>query len=101
MFIYNISFTVAPAFLEEWEIWSKEYLAPKIMETKCFLSYKTLKVLTKEANQYPTYCLQFTAEGISNYTEFDSKFSSNIKQEVTDKYKDQILYFDSVLKELD
>ena len=101
MIIYNISFTVAPAFIQEWEYWSKEYLAPKIMDTNFFDSYKTLKLLTKEANEYPTYCLQFTTDSIFRYTQYDEKFNALIKKEIIEKYKDQVLYFDSILKEID
>ncbi len=100
MIIYNISFTVAPSFMQEWEVWSKEYLGPKIMETGFFDKFKTLKVLSKEANEYPVYCLQFTTDSIYRYTQYNDNASSQIKAEVSDKYKDQVLFFDSVLKEM-
>lgn len=101
MIIYNISFTIAPSFLEEWLHWSKEFLIPTIMDSKYFDNYKQLKVLTQEANQYPIYCLQFTTDSILRYTQYDTELSTIIKKQVSDKYKDQVLFFDSILKEID
>ena len=101
MIIYNISFTVAPAFTQEWELWSKEFLAPTIIDTGFFDSYKSLKVLTEEANQHPIYCLQFATDSIYNYTQYQEKHNDAIKAIISNKYKDQVLFFDSILKELD
>ena len=93
MYENNLAFATYKDQEDPLKNYRKEFLIPTIMDSKYFDSYKKLKVLTQEANQYPIYCLQFSTDSIYRYTQYDTELSTMIKKQVSDKYKDQVLFF--------
>ena len=98
MFIYNITFKVDHAILEEWINWQKEEHIPEIMATRFFNDYKFFRLLDQDESEGPTYIVQYFTDAKENYDQYIHQFAPMLREKAIIKWGDKIISFRSLLQ---
>ena len=96
MIIYLIEIDIDCSMQEEWIKWMKKKHIPDIMNTKLFTQYSFLK----EINFQNKYIIQYKLENIENLIEYETKFSTQLKEEHNEKFKGKFTAKREVLQEI-
>lgn len=70
---------------------------PEVMKTGKFVSYRLLKVLDSP-NEGVTYCVQFVAENMTDYLEYQEKFASELQAEAIHYFENQVVAFRTLME---
>ena len=62
---------------------------------------KLLKLLNIDNSDGITFCLQYKLAELGTYNQYCIVFDNKFKQELKDKYGDKVLFFSSLLQEVD
>lgn len=97
MFVFNISFQIAPQLQEQWVLWMKSKFIPMLMETSCFETHH-LYELDLSDDQAPTFTLQLFTKNPENLSNFSNTFSKPLLDEVQNTWGDQCFHFVSSMR---
>lgn len=100
MLLYNVTLIIEESAEAAWLQWMQETHIPEVMATGKFVSNRLLKVLDSP-NEGATYCAQYVAETMDDYTEYQEKFAPALQQKVHDKFENQFVAFRSLMKYVD
>ena len=98
MFIYNITSKVDHAILDEWLQWQKELHIPEIMATGLFYEHRFYQLLEQNEEEGKTFVVQFLANSKSDYDTYLQHFASKLQRKATEKWGDQVIFFQTVLQ---
>jgi hypothetical protein len=99
MFVYNLSLKVDAEIVPEWIIWMREEYIPEVMATGLFDHHKFFKLL--EADEDPsasTFVLQYFTDSNEKYTKFINHHSFLSSQKFSQKWKDRLLMFSTLMQ---
>lgn len=97
-FIYNITTQVSWAIHDEWLQWLKDEYTTEIMATKCFNSFRILRLHEIDDAEGPTYATQFFATSKALYNSYIQLHSSAIRQKAYTKWGNQFMSFHSIME---
>ncbi len=100
MFIYNITFLIDEAIVQEWLELIKTNYIQTVMETGFFQSYQLLQVMDSP-NEGLTYCLQFRTSEISSLQSYQNLYAPQIESEHLQSFTNQVITFTSTMKLID
>lgn len=100
MIIYNVTIKIDLSVHDVWLKWMKEEHIPKVMDTQCFSSYKMYRILEEDTQDGISYCIQYSAENISNYFDYKEKFASVLQRETQEAFPGKYHAFRTLLKEV-
>ena len=100
MLLYNVTLIVNDAVAEAWLMWMQEEHIPKVMNTGKFASNRLLKVVDSP-NEGVTFCVQYIAENIGEYQEYQDKYAPALQHELNEKFKDQFVAFRTLMEYVD
>ncbi|HET9825964.1 MAG TPA: DUF4286 family protein [Chitinophagaceae bacterium] len=98
MVVYNITIKVAPQIEEQWLKWQKEEHIPEIMAMGLFHEYKMFVLLEQDAEDGPTYVIQYFASTIENYRKYVSEFSPALQKKHLHKWGNHFVAFRTVMQ---
>lgn len=100
MIIYSVTVKIDLDVHNEWIEWMKSKHIPDVLATKKFVDYKMLRVLAEDEQAGITYNIQYRAESMSDYFDYQNDFAPALQVEHTEKYKDKFVAFRTLLKEV-
>ena len=98
MIIYNITVKVEAQIADAWLSWMLEKQIPQIMNTKCFISFKVVRLLEVDEAEGPTYAIQYQAESKADYNRYIELFAHNFNEQSYKKWGDRFIAFRSVMQ---
>lgn len=100
MFIYTITTKVDHAILDKWLQWQKEIHIPEIMTKGLFYEHRFYQLLEQDETEGKTFVIQFLATARSDYYRYLQVSAGGLRKKTTEKWGDQVICFQSLLKEI-
>jgi len=97
MILYNITVIIDSSIEALWLKWINQTFLTQASESDLLISNRLLKVLDSP-NEGLTYCLQFVAESLQNYTEFKDKYATALLEAHAVEFKNQSVFFSSTME---
>jgi len=97
MIIFNDTVIVEEAIHQKWLKWIKEVHIPAVMETGHFKSYQILNVIDSP-NEGVTYCIQYRAEGLSDFNQFYNKHLHRLQEAHNAEFENQFVIFNTLMQ---
>ena len=98
MIIYNITTKLEKQIADEWLQWMLNEHINEILQTKCFVDFKLVRLLDVDDSDGPTYAVQYFAESKSDYNRYIQLHSSEMRKRSFDKWGDKFVSFRSVME---
>lgn len=97
MILYNLTVIVEEDSFSASLSYIQESYIPSVMNTNLFSSSHLLKVLDSP-NPGVTYCVQFIAEELKQYNEFQDKYESKLMDEHFKKFENKFVSFTTIME---
>ena len=97
MILYNITVILDEAIEADWLAWTNQVFIPDALSSNLLVSNRLLKVLDSP-NEGVTYCLQFISDNLENYNTFIETYASNLLNTHTLQFKNQAVFFSTVME---
>lgn len=101
MIIYSVTVKIDLDVHNEWLHWMKSVHIPEVLNTKKFVDYRMLKVLAQDETDGITYNIQYRAQTMSDYFDYQNEFAPALQKDHTERYKDKFVAFRTLLKEVE
>ena len=98
MILYNVTVKVEKQIAHAWLQWLLNEHIPEIMQTKCFVEYKVVRLLEVDDSEGPTYAIQYYAQSKADYNRYIEIHSSNMQKRSIEKWGGQFIAFRSVME---
>lgn len=100
MLLYNVTVIVDDANADEWLQWMKEFHIPKVMASGKFVSNRLLKVVDSP-NEGQTYCVQYVADNLTAYEDYQTNYSPAMQTELQRKFENKLVAFSTLMQYID
>jgi len=100
MIIYNETIIVDEGIYKEWLNWMQAEHIPAIMATGYFDSYRVLNVIDSP-NEGVTYCIQYHANDLESYNEFNSKHQQRLQETHQQRFENMFVMFNTLMQTVD
>ncbi|HEY0896620.1 MAG TPA: DUF4286 family protein [Sphingobacteriaceae bacterium] len=100
MILYNVTIIIDEAIEEEWARYIRNTYIPDIMATGSFVSNRLLRVLDSP-NEGSTYCIQFVAENLGKYQNYQNEFIHPIQAEHQKHFENRFVSFSTIMEYVD
>lgn len=97
MLLYNVTVIIEETIQEEWLQWMQEIHIPAVMETGKFVSNRLLKVLDSP-NEGITYCVQYIAEDLATYEDYQQNYAPALQAELQAKFENRFVAFRTLME---
>lgn len=97
MFLYNVTLILEDTAAEEWLQWMQEVHIPEVMATGMFVSNRLLKVVDSP-NEGVTYCVQYVAETLAQYNQYQEEFAPALQAELNERFKNRFVAYRSLME---
>ncbi len=84
--IYNVTVKVDNHIAEPWLEWLLNEHIPEVMATKCFKDFKAMRILELDAQEGPTFAVQYFAESEAHYHQYIEQHAAALRKKTTDKW---------------
>lgn len=101
MIIYSVTVKIDLDVHNEWLHWMKSVHIPEVLNTKKFVDYRMLKVLAQDETDGITYNIQYRAQTMSDYFDYQNEYAPALQKDHTERYKDKFVAFRTLLKEVE
>lgn len=98
MIVYNVTVKVNPEIEREWIQWQKEEHIPEILSTRHFVNHGFFRLLNTDESDGITYVLQFFAEDLYHFNEFESKYAAELHAKAFTVWGNKFVYFTSIMQ---
>ena len=98
MIIYNVTIKVDGSIADEWLHWLLHEHVQDIMSTRCFSSYKVVRLLETDDSEGPTYAVQYSADSKADYNRYIEIHAPLMRQRSIDKWGNRFIAFRSVME---
>src|SRR4051812_46480699 len=99
MIVYTITANIETSVAEEWKLWMQENFLTVIMDTGLFDKYNVFKVLND--NDGETITFQFFCKDIVVFKKFQDEHKAKVVQLLTESFPNKVVYFNTLLQQLD
>ncbi|HEU0112398.1 MAG TPA: DUF4286 family protein [Flavisolibacter sp.] len=96
--IYNVTTKVDKDIAEAWLHWLLNEHIPDLIQTKCFLGYRVVRLIEVDDSEGPTYAVQYFAESKSDYNRYIQMFAEQMREKTYEKWGDRCIAFRSVMQ---
>jgi hypothetical protein len=101
MIIYNVTINVEDDIHEAWLEWMLEQHIPDVMATNMFLAYKIMRIISRQEDETgQTYAIQYQAESIDKYNQYQQEFAPALQAETQKKFGGKFVAFRTLLEDL-
>lgn len=98
MIVYNVTIKVDNAIADAWLRWLLEEHIPDVMNTKCFSSYKVVRLLEVDDSEGPMYAVQYNADSKADYNRYIEMHAPLMRQRSFNKWGESFIAFRSVMQ---
>ena len=98
MIIYNVTVKVEGKIADAWLQWLLNEHIPGIMQTKCFVDFKVVRLLEVDDSEGPTYAIQYYAQSKADYNRYIEIYSPEMHNISFKKWGNQFIAFRSVME---
>jgi len=98
MIIYNVTSKVESKIADAWVNWLLNEHIPEVMQTKCFVDYKVVRLLEVDDSEGTTYAVQYFAESKADYNRFMEIHVAKLRKHSLEKWGEQFIAFRSVME---
>ena len=98
MIIYNVTVKVEEQIAVAWLKWLLDEHIPAIIQTKCFVDYKVVRLLEVDDSEGPTYAIQYYADSKADYNRYIEMHSGKMRRISFEKWGEQFIAFRSVME---
>ncbi|MBP7512029.1 MAG: DUF4286 family protein [Bacteroidia bacterium] len=101
MIIYNVTINVDDEIHDSWLNWMKSKHLNDVLETGMFSSYKMLKLLSKQSDEFgTTYAIQYYTPSMENYEKYQSDYAEKLQAEGKELFGGKFYAFRTLLEEI-
>ncbi len=100
MLVYNETFIVDDAIVDQWLTWIKTNHIPSVLATGAFDGYKALTVLDSP-NEGITYCIQYHTDTIERYSDFYYKHMEQLHQAHNAQFEERFALFHTLMETIE
>ncbi|HWD86483.1 MAG TPA: DUF4286 family protein [Mucilaginibacter sp.] len=100
MLIYNETFIIDDAIVDDWLRWIRDNHIPSVLGTGSFDGYKLYTVLDSP-NEGITYCLQFQTTSVERYSDFYYKQMEAIHAAHNVRFEERFALFHTLMEGVD
>jgi hypothetical protein len=101
MIIYNVTVNVEESIHLDWFNWMITVHIPEVMATGMFVKHKMLKLISKQEDELgETYAIQYYAENIDKYFEYQNIYAPELRQKTLELYGEKVLAFRTLMEEM-
>lgn len=98
MILYNVTIKVDQQIAHQWLHWLLHEHIPEVLESKCFISHRVVRLLEVDDQDGPTYAVQYVAESKGDYNRYIELFAPELRQRSIDKWGQHFIAFRSVME---
>ncbi|MCO5247344.1 MAG: DUF4286 family protein [Chitinophagales bacterium] len=100
MILYNITFYVDLEYVNDFKAYLNDHHISNLQQDDRVIDYTLFKLLNVDESETMTLSLQYKLKDMNAYNHHLSTTDFQLKNEVSKKYGDKVLYFCSVLEKL-
>ena len=97
MILYNVTVIIDESVNREWLQWVREQHIPDVTIAGMFKSVRLLKVVDSP-NEGITYCVQYVADSMENYTLYKQQFEDAFNADRDKRFKDSFVSFPTLME---
>lgn len=97
MLLYNVTIILEDSTVEEWLQWMNDIHIPSVLATNKFVSHRLLKVLDSP-NEGSTYCVQYVAESLADYDDYQLNYAPALQAELQQKFENRHVAFRTLME---
>jgi hypothetical protein len=97
MLLYNVTLIIEDASEEAWLEWMQATHIPEVMATGMFVSNRLLKVVDSP-NEGVTYCVQYVAQSMEDYENYQQQFAAALQEDLNNKFRDKFVAFRTLME---
>ena len=101
MWIYNLTAQVDLDLVEEWKGWLPKFIASELPTENFCQPPKLLWVRSQDTGEGQSFAIQLFFESARSLQVFLGQSDGKIEQASREKFQSKVLYFGSLLEELD
>jgi hypothetical protein len=98
MIIYNVTTKVATDIADAWLQWITQEHAPAIVATRCFESFRVLRLLDQDDSEGPTFTIQYQSASPESYECYLRDFAPRFRAESFGRWGNRFIAFRSVME---
>ena len=96
--ILNVTVKVDRSIADAWLLWLKQEYIPLVMQTNCFVSVQTVRLLEVDDADGPTYAVQYGAESKADYLRYNELHAARLQKISFDKWGERFIAFRSLME---
>ena len=100
MVLYNITFRVDTEIVNDFKSFIKDYHVPSLQKDENIVEQKFLRLLNVDETDSVTMTLQYILKDLNAYNAHIISKDSKFKQQLSERYGEQVLYFCSLLENI-
>ena len=100
MIIYNVTIKIDLTVHDTMLHWLREDHIHRVVQTGCFTGYKMYRILEENTQDGISYCIQYSANEITDYFNYKEKFAAAMKKETEEAFPGKFIAFRTLLKEI-
>ena len=101
MIIYSVTVKIDLDVHDDWLQWMKNEHIPEVLATGKFKNHRILRLLADDEQDGINYNIQYSAENMSDYFDYQHNFATELQEKHTKRYKDKFVAFRTLLKEVE
>lgn len=101
MTILNTTFIVADHLMEQFLCWARQAYLPAMREAGIFTGQTMAKVLAQVEPGATSIAIQAKCDDISAATRWHDETASALKDDLTSRFRDQVLFFTTYMEVLE
>jgi hypothetical protein len=96
--IYNVTVKTDISIANAWLQWLTEEHIPEIMQTKCFMGARVVRLLELDDTDGPTYAIQYYAASKADYNRYKELYGPDIRNKFFNRWGETAVVFRTVME---
>jgi len=98
MIIYNVTINIDDSVHQQWLDWMQEKHIKEVLEAGKFIKAKFIKIISEEATNSTTYCVQYFAKNKQQLDSYYLEKAPKLREEGLRLFGDKMLTFRTELE---
>lgn len=96
--IFNVTVKVERTIADRWLQWMQQEHIAQIMNTKCFIDYRIVRLLDIDDSEGPTYAIQYGAASKADYNRYMELYANKMNDVSYKKWGNGFIAFRSIME---
>jgi hypothetical protein len=98
MLVFNVTVKVQNDIAGDWLRWMLAEHGPEMVATGCFSRFSVLRLLDVDDDEGPTFAVQYFADSMALYQQYQEEFSESMRQKSYGKWGQRFIAFRTVME---